>query len=84
MPHTKQRKGTVVSLDDYREQRDQRVPTIEIKLQPGGKVEYSTPGVNDDNAFQALVGCYAVAGKLLKSLSDKMARCGTNGCGGPE
>lgn len=84
MPQPKQRKGTVVNLDDYREQRNSRVPTIEIKLQPGGKVEYTTPGVNDDNAFQALVGCYVVAGKLLQSLSDKMSRCGTTGRGMPE
>lgn len=68
----------MVSLDGYRERRNQHVPTIEIKLKPGGAIEYSTAGVDELNAFQALIGCYAVAGKLLETLRENM-KCGTGG-----
>lgn len=87
MPHQEQGQGrsaTVISLDEYRECRNKRVPRVEIEIQGGGKIEYDTPGVDDDNVFQALVGCYVVAGKLLQRVSERMKRCGTNGCGPTE
>lgn len=71
----------MVSLDGYRERRNKRTSTIEIQLRPDGKVEYATTGVDGLNAFQALVGCYAVAGKLLETLKENM-KCATGGsCG---
>lgn len=84
MHHQEQRKekqATVVSLDSYRERRNKRLPTIEIQLQPGGNVMYSAPDINSDNAFQALIGCYVVAGKLLQTLRESM-KCGNGeNCG---
>lgn len=70
----------MVSLDDYRK----KVPTIEIQLLPDGKIGYSTVGIDDSYAFQALLGCYAVAGDFMETLREKM-RCGTGeNCGTPE
>ncbi len=42
---------------------------------------YSAPDINSDNAFQALIGCYVVAGKLLQTLRESM-KCGNGeNCG---
>jgi hypothetical protein len=74
----------VVSLDDYRKKGQPAIPTIEIQLLPSGLIGLNTANLHDGHAFQALLGCYAVAGELLETLREKM-KCGAGeGCGAPE
>lgn len=84
MPHEAQtrKESRVIRLEDYRKGRQVAVPTIEIRLLPGGKIGYSKNGLQEQDTFQALLGCYAVAGKLLQTLREN-AKCGT-GCGTSE
>ena len=85
MPHnTQRRKGIkVINLDDYRKDKRAGDRTIEIRLLPSGGIGYNTAGLQDTDALQALLGCYAVAGELLQTLREKM-KCGTGSCGEPE
>ena len=85
MPHeARKRKGIkVISLDDYRKEKQPVIPTIEIRLLPGGGIGYSKNGINEGDAFRALLGCYAVAGELLQTLREKM-RCTSGSCGTSE
>jgi hypothetical protein len=71
----------VVNLDEYRRRASERTPTIEIKLIPGGAINYSSSDLRESDAFRALLGCYMVAGELLQTLGEKI-KCGTGGsCG---
>ncbi len=74
MPHEaqKRKKGKVVSLDDYRKKEQAAPPTIEIQLLPGGMIGYNATGLDESHAFQALFGCYAVAGEFMETLREKM------------
>lgn len=83
MPHEAQTRKAkkVISLDDYRKDKQADVPTIEIKLLPSGGIGYSKTGLQAGDAFRALLGCYAVAGELLQTIRENM-KCGTGGsCG---
>ncbi|WP_439671459.1 hypothetical protein AEMCBJ_05190 [Cupriavidus necator] len=63
----------VVSLAEYRAQRaPEPLPTIEIKLNPDGTVCYSADNLRDEDAFQALIGCFCVMGELMQKLRDKL------------
>ena len=77
-------KGKVVSLDAYREVRKSVTPRIEIQLLPGGKFAYSSVDLDESDTFQALIGCYVVAGKLLQSLRDRMQNGTDSTFGSPD
>lgn len=76
------KKGKVVSLEDFREKRRAAIPTIEIRLLPTGGVDYDTSNLREQDAFQALIGCYALAGDLMqtirKHMSNRSEGCGTS------
>lgn len=46
--------------------------TLEIKLLGDGRVSYDVPELKTQQAFMALLGCYAVAGDLLDTLRGDM------------
>jgi len=70
-------KRKVVSLDDYRKEKQVVIPTIEIRLLPSGGIGYSASGLQQGDTFRALLGCYALTGELLQKLRDDL-KCGTN------
>jgi len=55
------------------------MPTIHITLLPDGSIGYDSVDLHAENTFQALVGCYVVAGKLLQKLREDM-KYSTNDC----
>ena len=73
MPHSAQRKEeSVVSLDQYRQERQIEVPTIEIRLLPGGGIVLKKHGFRDADAYRALLACYAVQAEFLEILGKTM------------
>ncbi|CAJ0867877.1 hypothetical protein R20233_01452 [Ralstonia sp. LMG 32965] len=43
-------------------------PTIEIKLLSDGRISYDVPNLGPEDAYKALLGCYAVMGEMLDTL----------------
>ncbi len=59
----------VIDIGTFKSERG-GCPTITIRLMKDGSVNYETDKLSDEHAFQALVGCYIVAGQMLKNLKE--------------
>lgn len=62
----------VIRLDDYRKSKRSSDVAIELRLLSSDEVEYTLPTLSTAEAFQALIGCYLLAGELLATLKGEL------------
>ena len=65
---------TVMGARKRREISTRPTPTVEIKLLPDGRISYDLPDLEPEDAYKALLGCYAVMGEMLDTLRHELLR----------
>lgn len=66
------RNRKVISLSDYRKPEPKTAITLEIRLLDDGRIMFDDPDLAPEQAFKALLGCYALAGELLDIIREEV------------